>query len=424
MLFGCESPSEVGLELNPNENNLGVFEEVFTLPSSVILYDSINTTNDPRILVGKFKDPFFGDITAKSFSQVTRDGELVAISDQAILDSIVFNMELNYIYGEYGAFFQTINIFQLADTLYTGISYYADDSTNYLSRTPAAVKKFIYSPTKDTVIRLKADPLWAKEFFDKVNDGTTPSELQNDIKGFALIPGSANTFIFGFSPENSKLNVHYHLPDGADSLVYTLNFNSTVRYNGIIVDRAGTELEALTERSAEFNPPSGKMYLQGGTGIYTKLSLKPFRRFVDSLGNIIINRAELKIGPNELLTSPEYRILPPNTVKYIFADSTNTIIGANIGLSSRILSHVVMSDQGYATSNSALPILPTYDSLTRGYNATPTLFFQFLRDSSLNTDDLLIYPGQTSTINDVTSLNRLIAPKDSIQLKIYYTRLQ
>ena len=67
MLFGCESPSEVGLELNPNENNVGVYEEVFTLPSSVILFDSLNTTNDSRLLVGRFKDPFFGDITANLF---------------------------------------------------------------------------------------------------------------------------------------------------------------------------------------------------------------------------------------------------------------------------------------------------------------------------------------------------------------------
>lgn len=58
MLFGCESPSEIGLELDPNENNVGVYEKEFVLPSSVILYDSINTTNDTRLLVGRFNDPF------------------------------------------------------------------------------------------------------------------------------------------------------------------------------------------------------------------------------------------------------------------------------------------------------------------------------------------------------------------------------
>jgi hypothetical protein len=422
MLFGCESPSEVGLELNPNENNVGVYEEVFTLPSSVILFDSLNTTNDSRLLVGRFKDPFFGDITTKSFSQVSRNGEVVAINDKGVVDSIMFDFELSYLYGEYTSVFQTINVYQLSDTLYSGVSYYSDDSTEYLSRTPAASKKFFYSPTRDTVIRIKATPAWASNFFSIVRDGTSASELENQIKGFALIPGKDNTLIFGFHPENSKVNVHYHVPDGADSLVYTLNFNTT-RYNGITADRAGTELEALIKRSDEFIPPSGDMYVQGGTGIYTKLSLRPFRKFVDSLGNIIINRAEIRLGAIDELTSVDYRIKPPNSFKYIFADSTNKIIGANIELATRIANHVVLTDVSYGNPSSPRALFPLYDSASRSYSGTPTFFFQRLRDSIFNTNDLIIYPGTIST-NDVTSLSRFVVPKDSIQLKIYYTRLQ
>lgn len=423
MLFGCESPSEIGLELDPNENNVGVYEKEFVLPSSVILYDSINTTNDTRLLVGRFNDPFFGNITAKAFSQITRDGELVAIDDDGVLDSVMFNFELNYIYGEYGAFFQTLNVYQLTDTLLSGVSYYADDSTSYNTRNPAGTKKFIYSPTKDTVIRIKANPTWANSFFSVVRDGVTPAELQNQIKGFALVPGKDNTFIYGFHPENSKVVVHYHLPDGTDSLTYQLNFNSTVRYNGIVVDRSGTELAGLTQRSQEIVPASGKVYLQGGTGIYPKLSLEPYRKFVDSLGNIIVNKAELYLGPNEPLTSPEYRIQPPFQVRYIYANKSNKINGANITLIGRIFDNVMMSDRGYLTKNTALPTLPSYDSASRAYRAAPTLFFQYLRDSVYNVDEVIVFPGSSTTSNDVTSLNRFIIPQDSIRLKIYYTKV-
>lgn len=419
MLFGCESPSEIGLELNPNENNVGVYEEEFVLPSSVIFYDSVNTTSDPRLLVGKFNDPFFGEITTKSFAQITRDGEVGAISDQGVLDSITFSFELNYIYGEFGGFFQTINVFQLADTLYSGVNYFADDSTNYAFRTPVAVKKFVYSPSVDTVIRIKADPTWANTFFTTVRDGVTTEELRNEIKGFALIPGSENTFVFGFSPENSKLNVHYHLPDGTDSLTFTMNFNGPVRYNGIVADRSGTELEALSQSGDELNPASGKVYLQGGTGIYTKLSLEPYRKFADSIGNMIVNKAQIILGPNDELSSTEYRILPPSSLRYIFADSTNKIVGANILLPSRIFNNVIMNDQAYLTQNSALSLSPRYDSASRSYRETPTLFFQYLRDSIYNVDEIIVFPGS----NDVNSLNRFIVPKDNIRLKIYYTRL-
>lgn len=423
IFFGCENPSVIGLELDPNENNVGVYEKEFILPSSVILNDSINTTRDSRLLVGKFDDPFFGTATAKAFSQVTRDGEFVAINTNGVLDSIIFNFEMSYVHGEYGAFFQSINVYQLTDTLFanSNVSYFADDTTRYATRNPIAAKSFIYSPTKDTIIRIKAEPFWAADFFNKFLDGTDANELQNDVKGFALIPGNENTFVFGFNPVNSNISMHYHT-EADDSLVYRLSFNTSgqnaVRYNHISADRSRTELESLTEAGDEIIPASGKLYTQAGTGIHTKISLEPVRNFIDSLGNIIINRAEILIGPVDPLTSLEYYVKPPLTLAFIKGDSVGNNFWAYQQLTDqRLFNYVVMSDQGYIGLNSQLKLFPPYDSASRTYDGVPTLFLQYLRDDLIEFNDIVVLPA------DRTSLNRFIVPADNIRFKIHYTNL-
>lgn len=417
--FGCEDPSEVGLELNPNENNVGVYEREFILPSSVVLNDSINTSNDTRLLVGRFDDPVFGKVTAKSFTQVTREGEFAAIDTKGVLDSIVFNLEVSYAHGQYGFFYQTLNIYQLSDTLFSSLNYFADDETTYSGKTEVASKRWVYSPTNDTVIRLKAEPFWAASIFNKVLDGTTPAELKNDIKGFALVPGDENTFVFGFNPTNSFINFHYHT-ESRDSLEYKLSFAlnglNDMRYNHISVDRTGTELETLSGDVTEFVPPSGYVYAQAGTGVHTKISLAPVRQFLDSLQNVMINRAELTIGPNAPLTSPDYYIKPPSAIGFVRGREEGNHFWVFAGAFSTTPNYVVMTDQGYIGKSPVLKSTPAYDSASRSYKAIPTLFFQHLKDN-IEFDDLVIYPM------DKTSLNRYIIPADSIRLKIFYTNL-
>ncbi len=419
IFFSCENPSAIGLELNPNENNVGVYEKEFTLPSSVILNDSINTSLDSRLMVGRFKDPFFGEVVTKSFSQVTRDGEFVGINTKGVLDSIQFNFEVAYVHGEYGAFFQTVSVHQLTDTLFAGLRYFADDTTKYNSRNAVASKTFIYSPSKDTILRMKAEPFWAAEIFNKVLDGTDVNELRNDIKGFALIPGKNNTFVFGFDPAKSYLSMHYHT-ETADSLEYRLTFsNAEARYTNIVVDRTGTELEGLSEAGDEIVPPSGKVYVQPGTGIHTKISLEPVRNFVDSLGHIVVNRAELIIGPNDPLTSLEYYIKPPSTLAFIRSDSAAikfwSYYYTNID---NLWKYVVMSDPGYQNGQQGtqLKLFSNVDT-TGTYKSVPTLFTQYLRDDLIDIKDLVLYP------TDHTSLNRFIIPADKIRFKIFYTNL-
>jgi len=421
LLLGCENPSAIGLELNPNENNVATFEKEFVLPSSVILYDSVNTTSDSRLLVGKFQDPLFGTVTAKSFSQISRDGEeglgIIALGE---VDSVMFNFEVNYVHGIYGAFFQTINIRQLTDTLYSAVSYFADDTTNYNTRNLVASKKFFYSPTNDTIIRIKADPTWAIEFFRLISEGVSNSKLQEQIKGFAILPGNDNTLVFGFEPANSKIVLHYHLPDGTDSLSYQLNFDPTsdTRYNSIVADRSGTELEILREKGDEFVPTSGKIYLQPATGVFPKFSIVEYREFVAGLGNVVINRAEIIVGAVDPVSSPDFRIQPPQRLRFIFGNESNKIIGGNIILQSRIADNVVVTDDSYLSFGNKFALVATYDTVTVPYtNNLPTIFFQQLRDSVLDVNDLIIYP------EDVSSLNRFVISRDSVRLKIYYTNL-
>ena len=68
--FQCEDPNQIGAKLNPNNENLNTLYKEFTLPASLILSDSIVTSNARRLLVGIIDDPVFGKIKAISFTQL------------------------------------------------------------------------------------------------------------------------------------------------------------------------------------------------------------------------------------------------------------------------------------------------------------------------------------------------------------------
>ncbi|MEO8404325.1 MAG: DUF4270 family protein, partial [Chitinophagaceae bacterium] len=68
---------------------------------STVLVDSFPTSSPAAFLVGKYKDPYLGTITAKPFFQMDKPATLPDITAQAIYDSVVLIIHPNdYYYGD------------------------------------------------------------------------------------------------------------------------------------------------------------------------------------------------------------------------------------------------------------------------------------------------------------------------------------
>src|SRR5690606_8419443 len=98
----CSDPASVGLELAPGNNQIGVFYEEFALDAQLVLLDSFNTVNAVNsavLVVGNESDPYFGKTDATGYSRLYIEATKDRPTDEAILDSMFFNMDVVSVNG-------------------------------------------------------------------------------------------------------------------------------------------------------------------------------------------------------------------------------------------------------------------------------------------------------------------------------------
>jgi hypothetical protein len=448
-LLSCEDPSEVGLPLSPDGTLIDVLFEEIELPISTVFIDSVRTSADARLLVGRYNDPVFGESSSISHSQLglakttftKRDEDRKTgneYQDKFVLDSVYLQLRLNYYHSDRIGQSQSIKVVQVEDTLFRGVSYYS----NFPSLTESTSKvygeaEFSINPanSSDSLVRIDL-PVFGQEVLSYMNDYNTGSISQdsilNRIRGIALVPGDNNSALIGFSPSSAdtKLGFYYHLQNidkdtlVADSLSIEFNFNltsnvnfatqqqiPTVRYNAFTTDRSNALLNT-PENLKELSIDNGKAYLQGATGIYPKISLQPLNDFLahPDTDTIEINRADFEIVLDTDVNNPD-NIGVANNLQ-LFFDKGDKDKGESKILNSS--SSVILSNSSYL-SNASIPALAVLDTDNAFYQAHTTLFTQFLNSKTIEVNDLILVPL------DNTSYNQSVIDASSVKLKVYYT---
>ncbi|MFY0651033.1 MAG: DUF4270 family protein [Cyclobacteriaceae bacterium] len=433
-LLSCEDPSEVGLSLNTDGTQIGVFYEELVLPATNYFIDSLRTSASPRLLVGKYADPTFGTTNSTAVTQVglnrftyivrdtTRDDSDVHIEDY-VLDSAVLQLRLNYYHSDNVGQPQTIKVAQISDTLFTGVSYFARFPTpvDELS-TVYGEETVIVNPQVDSIVRIQV-PIFGENslgFMRTKKLGVISGDsLLNHLKGIALIPGDNNSAIMGFDPNSAetKLGVYYHVKHVAKdsvvedslSIVYNLAALSeanTIRYNSIQTDRSGSAMSIVPESLNSFDLNDGNVYLQSGTGIYPSVDLTPFKEFLDRTGNLIINRTDIELSLSSDAGNSEF-ISNVGGSRFFFLRE-----GANITNASR---SVILTNASYLSSSANTSAIAELDENDMTYKVETTLFSQLLNNQEVDPDNLLLVPS------DITTMNQGIFDKEGVKLKIYYT---
>ena len=91
VLGGCSDPATLGLELAPENNQIGVFYKEIPLDAQVVLLDSFNTTNAGILIVGDEEDTYFGKTRSTAFTRLYIEQGSERPKSEAILDSVFFN---------------------------------------------------------------------------------------------------------------------------------------------------------------------------------------------------------------------------------------------------------------------------------------------------------------------------------------------
>ncbi len=415
LFFSCEDPSEVGLSLNPDLQNLKI--QFVDIPLEVVnvRFDSINTSNQGRLLVGNVNDPEFGSILATAFTQVRPSFSNPKIPDDAEFMSLKINLLVNYEYGTNPNSNQKFYIHQLSDTIAKDVIYFKQDSIPFSSEIIGTFN-MSFNPSNNDTLKVNISDIIGEDFFDKAKDTIvfkSASSFNEYFKGLAIVGDMNNSAIIGINSESAetKMTLTYKTPKDTTELAFLFNVSSsgvaliTKHFNRIKIDNSGTDAANIDEFYKEFSAINDKIYLQAGAGLFPKLKLDALRDFIND-NNIVVNRADLII--EEVTTFQDF-LTPPNTLSYFKTDSTNGFI-RDTG--------VLKAVRQFNNANANLTVGYLADA-TVPFAGNISLYLQNIINENgtvSENEDLLLIPD-----NRYISINRMSFNKDKVKIRLYYT---
>jgi len=327
---------------NLPDNNYSnvVFTDTVEPVLSTITLDSFVTNNATSFLLGKYRDPYLGIISAKPFFQMTVYSDTLNIYSTAVYDSICLIAHLNkYYYGDTTQA-QTIYVNELADFInYTYGNNIYNTSSFPVMPVPLGSRTLKIRPSADTLITIRLKDAKGMELFSKLqqkaNEIATDANFQNYFKGISLAVGDNDTTaLYGLSGSTNAMvmRVFYHntIPYFQSNWFdFTLR-TGTYSFNQVITDRTGTPLYSTAPGTKEF--PSEKTgdagFTQYGTGVLLKLTF-PYLKGIMSTDQIVkLQKAELLIRPIALSYDFNKFKLPANL--YLSQTDATNIVGASI----------------------------------------------------------------------------------------------
>jgi hypothetical protein len=464
--FSCEDETSILGYKNPNEKFNVTYYEI-PLESSVMLIDSLRTSNSysqttgelNRLLVGKYADDRFGEVTAAAYTQFftsSGSGSKTLLKESAVFDSIALNLRFDlYTYGAAGTTVQNFSVYELTKELKLDSSdFYFNRSNTSIDPSSLGSKMFTVDATafqkyitdrKDTTItiRIPLASAFGQRIFAsaiKYRNSTTAAdstfvryrEFVKEFKGIAIIPDNSDKIV-GFTPfAPSLITIHYHDAE-TDSMRMNFNLGPWVNYNKIQANVSTSDLAGLTNYYQDFFPASDMRYVQAGTGIATKIDFTKLYDFIDadSNANTIVNSAQLIITgtePTTLYPGMTSMLLVAtkdnNRLKQLADTANRAQYDADVAAITGYRGYMTTAGGGYFTpvgEDGSIFTLEKTDEST-SYSGFFTLFVQELFRKNTVKPRYKYYTLSSSNPQPGKAVERLVFNKNNLKLRINYTR--
>ncbi len=414
ILFSCEKSGSFGFN---SEDTAPVEFLVFEAPitSSIVQLDTVFSSNLNSGLIGSIEDPNFGKIRATTYSRLNlRRTFLGVLSSDAVLDSAKFNFRISSLRDTLIRDLD-LEVFKLAEQLV--------DTVHITSNGNAVSDELIVSGSVtldnlDSIYSLHVSPEFANNLFVLMRNAdpsiATQELFEATFPGLAFRTTGVVKNIFSINLDASTNITFYYRDLGSSgevdlALEHELTLGSVPHFYGLEVDRRSSDLTGLRQNNFEFIPNTNLRYVQEGTGVVTKIDLSSLASFSELNPGIIINSAQVSIGPVE--DFPE-GLTPPSVLFLALTDDENTVI--RDGATFR-----TMQRDGASPIGSNAPVQLTYNAETKTYSASITSFVNNYYSESFRRDSYFVYP---QGINN--SLNQFIFDPNNIRIKVFYSRLR
>lgn len=425
----CSDPSTLGLDLDPNNNQIGVFYTEIPLSASMVLLDSFNTTNAGSMVVGGLTDDFFGKSEGIGFSRLAINPTGSRPAENAVLDSVKFNFQVENVIGNDLSTAKTLSVHLLNERILDTI-YYSFDRLDF-DPMPIATGNFNFSTRQDTTVSVQMESGFSQFIFDELKKG----DAFRDVFTFRnLIPGIA---FQGNTEENTSTSIR--VGNGTGIVVYYKNEGDTVsrgysittaqsrHFNFVNSDRSGTPTAVISQPGQSYDVGS-RVGVKSNVGLVMKIDTSPIDAFLDTLTNVTFNDITLEMGP---ISDHAATNRPPFTMLMYFTDNTNSILnnssGGALAVQQEGQPQILENENGEKEPATSVPTYLSFNNNTNIYGQRLTSYLSAVYRSGLQRNDLLLYPSSpTPGSGDIfkKSFRGFTVDQNNIKLKIYYSKIR
>jgi hypothetical protein len=375
---------QFGNNLADSHTNIIVIDTITPVMSTYVL-DSFPTSGNSIMMMGRYKDPIMGTVSAATYFQVTIPQVATAnFPDFAIYDSLVLIMKSNgYFYGDTT---KPVNFiaYELAyQPDYTYATYLYNTSSIPYKPTPLGSITRLISPGRSDSLVIRLPDSKGLDLFNKLK--TNAVEIQNEnnflqyFNGITVQPAAHDTgALYTFPADNNvRMALYYHVSNPfpvQNSFVFNVT-RTAYQFNQVLADRNGTFLESISPGKREIiaseTYPFGAT--QSGTGTLLKIKFPSLRELLKVNDLIRLLDAKLILKPVENTFDPYiYKLSPKlflaqtdvnNNIGYSIADSTNQGI---------LYSPPAVDDIYHANTNYTFHITSYINSLIQTPNSSET----------------------------------------------------
>ncbi len=317
--------SDLGVDVLPSSDQLGLEVDTFELNSYSSLEDSLRSDEFSSNMLGSYNDETFGKTKASIYTQV-RLSVIPSFTDlsNTFVDSVVLSLNIVDFYGEHDD--QTFEVYEITEDIYRDSNYYTNtDKTNSgINLVKPGFETFAASLTNSPVIDGEAlDPQMRIRLNETFGDMILNSDsLTSDaifaeyFKGlFITVNNPAQSYgqggIYSFDMENdeTKVTIYYH--NSTDTTKFEMPINDKcARFTSMEHDYTGTKIE---QQLADSTLGNEFYYVQAGQGLIGNLMIPSLLDLTND-GPVIINRAELYL-PVQYYSASAYSP-PTRTLAY------------------------------------------------------------------------------------------------------------
>ncbi|WP_373523118.1 DUF4270 family protein [Aquiflexum sp.] len=432
IISSCEDPSNIGLELDPNSNQIGVFYQEIPLSATVVLRDSISTTNNGYLMYGVEQSDFFGKTEAIGYTRLLFNRDVRKPEPTATIDSVRFVINMRHVLADNLDSPKTINIHLLEEQI-RDLNYFNFSSLDY-NPEPFISTTFDFKDKQDTLLVISINNELTERIFSELKEGSAFNDIfsfreffpglvfkgaENEDVSFNTRVGNNTGFVFFYKNEGDTVSRTYPIATG-------INNNFARHFSQIMNDPTGTPTEVVQNKMQAYNLgqfAGGK----SGLGMLVKLDMSPLDAFLDTLENVTFNQVRLEMGPlqNEYLTNR-----PPRSQIMYFTNETNKILLRTDGFPM-----AVQSDGRPQVDLERGEPLYTENPSYLNHNPETNIIGQLITShvnaiyrKKIQRRDLLLYPASPGppsnpVVDDFRqSLNEFVVDQNTIKLKIFFSR--